>query len=135
MIEKSKRPKQVSNQERKIPANIQELITRYDLDNTAVYEFLDYLVENYNNLENLEAEDRAELEELIKLGTSETWTEQSVTKKAYKPEDNNYIDDKYVIHSSNNEHESVYNKIEKLTTYSTTEAKTSETWIDRKADL
>lgn len=43
MIEKPKRPKQLSNQERKIPANIQELITRYDLDNTGIYDYLDKL--------------------------------------------------------------------------------------------
>lgn len=49
MIEKPKRPKQLNNQDRKIPASIQELITRYDLDNTDIYNFLDYLVNSINN--------------------------------------------------------------------------------------
>ena len=44
MIEKPKRPKQLNNQERKIPANIQELIIRYDLDNIEIYDYLDRLV-------------------------------------------------------------------------------------------
>ena len=44
MIEKPKRPKQLSNQDRKIPANIQELITRYDLENIEIYDYLDRLV-------------------------------------------------------------------------------------------
>lgn len=44
MIEKPKRPKQINNQDRKIPANIQELITRYDLENIEIYDYLDRLV-------------------------------------------------------------------------------------------
>lgn len=48
MIEKPTRPKQFNNQDRQIPTNIQELINRYDLDNTKIYDFLDYLV-NYLN--------------------------------------------------------------------------------------
>lgn len=48
MIEKPKRKKQLNNQDRQIPANIQELINRYDLDNKDIYDFLDYLV-NYLN--------------------------------------------------------------------------------------
>lgn len=48
MLEKPKRPKQLNNQDRKIPANIQELINRYDLDNKDIYDYLDYLVKYLN---------------------------------------------------------------------------------------
>ena len=48
MLEKPKRPKQLNNQDRQAPATIQDLIKRYDLDNTKIYDFLDYLV-NYLN--------------------------------------------------------------------------------------
>ena len=48
MIEKPRRQKQLSNQDRQIPNNIQDLINRYDLDNYKIYDFLDYLV-NYLN--------------------------------------------------------------------------------------
>lgn len=44
MIEKPKRPKKIPNQDNKQPQTIQELIRRYDLDNTKVYDFLDELV-------------------------------------------------------------------------------------------
>lgn len=45
MIEKPKRPKQPDIQERQPPRTLQELINRYDLDNTKIYDFLDELVE------------------------------------------------------------------------------------------
>lgn len=45
MIEKPKRPKKVPNQDNKQPQTIQELIRRYDLDNTKIYDFLDELVD------------------------------------------------------------------------------------------
>lgn len=48
MIEKPKRKKQLNNQDRQIPTNIQELINRYDLDNAKIYDFLDYLVDYLN---------------------------------------------------------------------------------------
>lgn len=48
MIEKPKRPKQPNIQDRQPPRTLQELINRYDLDNTKIYDFLDYLV-NYLN--------------------------------------------------------------------------------------
>lgn len=48
MIEKPKRPIKLNNQDRQIPANIQDLINRYDLDNTNIYDYLEYLV-NYLN--------------------------------------------------------------------------------------
>ena len=44
MIEKPKRPKKIPNQDNKQPQTIQELIRRYDLDNTKIYDFLDELV-------------------------------------------------------------------------------------------
>lgn len=48
MLEKPKRQKQLNNQDRQIPANIQDLINRYDLDNTKIYDFLDYLIDYLN---------------------------------------------------------------------------------------
>ena len=44
MIDKPKRPKQPNIQDRQPPRTLQELINRYDLDNTKVYDFLDELV-------------------------------------------------------------------------------------------
>ena len=56
MIEKPKRPKKPDIQERQPPRTLQELISRYDLDNTKIYDFLDGLVElintDINNLNN-----------------------------------------------------------------------------------
>ena len=49
MLEKPKRAKQLNNQDRQLPATIQELINRYDLENKDIYKFLDYLVDNINN--------------------------------------------------------------------------------------
>lgn len=48
MIEKPKRPKKIPNQDNKQPQSIQELIRRYDLDNTKIYDFLDELVVQIN---------------------------------------------------------------------------------------
>ena len=48
MIEKPKRPKKIPNQDNKQPQTIQELIRRYDLDNTNIYDFLDNLVYGIN---------------------------------------------------------------------------------------
>ena len=48
MIEKPKRPKQPSIQERQPPRTLQELINRYDLDNTKIYDFLDDMVDILN---------------------------------------------------------------------------------------
>lgn len=52
MLEKPKRAKQLNNQDRQLPATIQELINRYDLENKDIYKFLDYLVDNINNKAN-----------------------------------------------------------------------------------
>ena len=49
MIEKPKRPKKISNQDNKQPQTIQELIRRYDLDNTKIYDYLDTLVLQINS--------------------------------------------------------------------------------------
>lgn len=51
MIEKPKRPKQPSIQERQPPRTLQELINRYDLDNKKIYDFLDGLVDLLNTRE------------------------------------------------------------------------------------
>lgn len=45
MIEKPKRPKRLDIQDRQPPRTLQELINRYDLDNTKIYDYLDELVE------------------------------------------------------------------------------------------
>lgn len=44
MIEKIRRPQQFKNQEMQIPRNIQELIQRYDLNNTDIRDYLDYII-------------------------------------------------------------------------------------------
>lgn len=49
MIEKPKRPKKPDIQERQPPRTLQELILRYDLDNTKIYDFLDELVKQINS--------------------------------------------------------------------------------------
>lgn len=48
MIEKPRRPKLPNIQERQPPRTLQELINRYDLDNTKIYDFLDELVGHLN---------------------------------------------------------------------------------------
>ena len=63
MLEKPKRAKQLNNQDRQLPATIQELINRYDLENKDIYKFLDYLVDNINEnksevIDNLESESK-----------------------------------------------------------------------------
>ena len=54
MIEKPKRPMKIPNQDNKQPQTIAELIRRYDLDNTKIYDFLDQLVEQlkFKNTQN-----------------------------------------------------------------------------------
>lgn len=69
MIEKPKRPKKLNNQDRKIPASIQELINRYDLENNDVYDFLDYLVNSFNN-ETSEIETKTEKNIITAKGSS-----------------------------------------------------------------
>ena len=61
MLEKPKRVKQLNNQDRQLPATIQELINRYDLENKDIYKFLDSLVDNINEnkseiVDNLQSE-------------------------------------------------------------------------------
>lgn len=50
MIEKPTRPKQPNIQERQPPRTLQELISRYDLDNTKIYDFLDELIDKLNDM-------------------------------------------------------------------------------------
>ncbi len=48
MLEKPKRPKQLNNQDRQSPVTIQDLINRYDLENTKIYDYLDELIDYLN---------------------------------------------------------------------------------------
>lgn len=48
MIEKIKRKNQIDNQDKQQPQTIQDVIRRYDLDNTKIEDFLDYLVDYLN---------------------------------------------------------------------------------------
>ena len=48
MIKKPKRPTKINNQDNKQPQNIEQLIRRYDLDNTMIYDFLDELTVTLN---------------------------------------------------------------------------------------
>ena len=58
MIEKPKRPKKIPNQDNKQPQTIQELIRRYDLDNTKIYDFLDELVGTLNKKDTYSTEEQ-----------------------------------------------------------------------------
>lgn len=49
MLERPKRTKKVSIQDRIQPTTVEELIRKYDLDNKKIYEYLDYLVEYLND--------------------------------------------------------------------------------------
>ena len=51
MIDKPRRPKKTDIQDKQPPRSIQELMNRYDLDNTKVYDYLDYLVDKINEME------------------------------------------------------------------------------------
>jgi len=51
MIEKPKRRKKTDLQDKQPPRTLEELINRYDLDNTMVYDYLDYLVDKINEME------------------------------------------------------------------------------------
>lgn len=48
MINKIQRRKQIDKQEKQQPQTIQDIIRRYDLDNTKIEDFLDYLVDYLN---------------------------------------------------------------------------------------
>lgn len=58
MIEKPKRPTKIPNQDNKQPQTINELIRRYDLDNTKIYDFLDELVAEIKTIKNSSEEDK-----------------------------------------------------------------------------
>lgn len=65
MIEKPKRPKKIPNQDNKQPQTIQELIRRYDLDNTKIYDFLDEMVLQINSIHKQNTEQFDEIETKI----------------------------------------------------------------------
>ena len=65
MLEKPKRPTKIPNQDNKQPQTINELIRRYDLDNTKVYDFLENLVTNLNTINDATQEDILRSEKLI----------------------------------------------------------------------
>ncbi len=48
MIKKPNKPKKNNIQDRLQPTTVEELIQKYDLENTKIYEFLDYLVDYLN---------------------------------------------------------------------------------------
>lgn len=48
MLKKADRGKKVSNQDKQPPRTLQDLVTRYDLNNTKIYDFLDEFVDTYN---------------------------------------------------------------------------------------
>lgn len=48
MIEKIQRKKQIDNQDKQQPQTVKDLIRRYDLDNTKIQDYLDYLVDYLN---------------------------------------------------------------------------------------
>ncbi|MBR6688809.1 MAG: hypothetical protein IKL68_02200 [Clostridia bacterium] len=57
MIERPKRPMKIHNQDNKQPQTIEQLIRRYDLDNTKIYDFLDELIMGLTNMKgSLESE-------------------------------------------------------------------------------
>lgn len=58
MLEKPKRPKKIPNQDNKQPQTIQELIRRYDLDNTKIYDFLDEFVDSLNKKDTYSSEEQ-----------------------------------------------------------------------------
>ena len=87
MIEKPKRPKKIPNQDNKQPQTIEQLIKRYDLDNTKIYNFLDELVleinKNINKYSNLETE------------VIDSW----YNGQSLKFKDNNYLDTKGIVYN------------------------------------
>ncbi len=48
MLEKPKRNNKINNQDMQVPATIQDLINRYDLENNDIYDYLDKLVDYIN---------------------------------------------------------------------------------------
>ena len=49
MFEQPTRTKKIPNPDKKQPQTISELIRRYDLDNTKIYDYLDKFIEKLNN--------------------------------------------------------------------------------------
>lgn len=65
MIEKPTRPKQPSIQERQPPRTLQELVNRYDLDNTKIYDFLDGLSEEVNTQTSTTEQSLSDMQTII----------------------------------------------------------------------
>lgn len=89
MIEKPQRPKKITNQDNKLPQTIQELIRRYDLDNTKVYDFLDDLVGHLKQTQTVVSateptgEDREKVwmqkgKNILNIGTITEYTKEGV---------------------------------------------------------
>lgn len=53
MIEKPIRPTKPSLQDRLQPTTVEELIQKYDLENTKIYDYLEYLVDYLNKKEEV----------------------------------------------------------------------------------
>lgn len=82
MIEKPKRPKKIPNQDNKQPQTIQELIRRYDLDNTKIYDFLDELAMQINSRNTQHIKIHNEIEAKITetvLYENQTGTTEDIT--------------------------------------------------------
>ncbi|MCI8654272.1 MAG: hypothetical protein HFJ48_00100 [Clostridia bacterium] len=82
MLKKPTRAKQIPNQDKKQPQTISELIRRYDLGNTKVYNYLDYLVEELNKEKKEQMLNTKSLASLIYVGrkvyTLASWVDTPV---------------------------------------------------------
>lgn len=83
MIEKPKRPKQPSIQERQPPRTLEELVNRYDLDNTKIYDFLDELVGQLNESQITT--------KVIEVGEIEVASKTSIYRDIQVPQLSGYI--------------------------------------------
>ena len=80
MIEKTKRPKKIPNQDNKQPQTIEQLIKRYDLDNTKIYDFLDELVESLNKQASYSKEEFDELSAKLDAKTNRAAINTAISK-------------------------------------------------------
>ena len=114
MIEKPKRPKKIPNQDNKQPQTIEQLIKRYDLDNTKIYDFLDELVGTLK-----ESQTVVSSTEPIGANREKVWIQNTNTER------------KIYVKNDNDIYEEFINKEDTLEKYSTIEQKIG-TWIDGK---
>ena len=102
MIEKPKRPKKIPNEDNKQPQTIQELIRRYDLDNTKIYDFLDDLVSQIN-LNKTQNDKQVNEIETRAIGTilyeNEEGTAENITLNAPIEKFNYFEVESYVIYN------------------------------------